>query len=219
MPAHSGFEHQKMSVKELANSYANHINKQLISLDERLGRYSTTIAGKINFICTEYINGMHAMVDDFKKSIVKRYQMIADTFEPFQKIDEKALEMKEIADELAEMNGVPDDIQQKMSLCEQNIKEIEASFGTIGDLNERADHLEGQIDTDLRDELAEFRDYIEDLFLTFKFPMDYNDTEFHLRQGGLKNKEGKGKKSGVKGGAGDETKGKGKDKMLIENQK
>lgn len=116
LPAHSGFEHTKIGVNELGSSYANHINKQLIELDERLGRYSTTTAGKINFICTEYINGMHAMVDDFKKSITKRYQMIADTFEPFQKIDEKALEMKEIADELTDMNGVPDDIIDKMAL-------------------------------------------------------------------------------------------------------
>lgn len=218
LPVHSGFEHTKISVRELGHSYAKHINKQLLGLDERLGRYSTTTAGKINFITTEYINGMHAMVDDFKKSIVKRYQMISDTFEPFQKIDEKALEMKEIADELAEVDGVPEDIQEKMEMCDKNMKEIDNAFATVGELNERADHLEGEIDTDLRDELAEFRDYIEDLFLTFKFPMDYNDTEFYTRQGGLKNKEGKGGRA--RGGAiGGDSKAKGKNKMLIENER
>lgn len=217
MESHSGFEHTKISVKELGSSYATHINKQLIDLDERLGRYSTTTAGKINFITTEYINGMHAMVDDFKKAITKRYQMISDTFAPFQKIDEKALEMKEVADELAEINGVPDDILDKMALCEKNLSEIEGAFGVIGELNERTSHLEGDIDTDLRDELAEFRDYIEDLFLTFKFPMDYNDTEFSKRQGGLKKGEGKGKRA--KGGREEESKARGKDKLTIENER
>jgi hypothetical protein len=164
METHGGFEHTKISVGELGHSYAIHINKQLVELDDRLGRYTTTTAGKINFITTEYINGMHAMVDDFKKAITKRYQMITDTFEPFQIIDEKALEMKDIADEFEYMQGVPEDIMDKMALCEKNLKDINDAFGTIGGLNEKISHLEGNIDTDLRDELAEFRDYIEDLF-------------------------------------------------------
>ena len=216
--AHSGFEHTKISTQELGQSYAAHINKQLLGLDERLGRYSTTTAGKINYITTEYINGMHAMVDDFKKAITKRYQMIADTFDPFQKIDETALEMKEIADELADMDGVPDDIMDKMAQCEKSLNEIDVYFGTIGDLNEKTAHLEGEIDTDLRDELAEFRDYIEDLFLTFRFPMDYNDTEFHERSGGLK-KGGKKKGALYMGSGGGEGGPKGKGAMQIENEK
>lgn len=218
-PDHSGFEHNKISVKELGRSYANHINKQLLALDERLGRYSTTTAGKINFITTEYINGMHAMVDDFKKAVSKRYQMISDTFEPFQKIDDKALEMKEIADELAEMDGVPDDVLDKMALVESNLAEIDTQFGTIGELNEKTEELEGEIDTDLRDELAEFRDYIEDLFLTFRFPMDYDDVNFAERSGGLKNKKGKGKGAAYMGsgtGAGGK---KGKGALQMENEK
>jgi len=198
--------------------YAKHINKQLIDLDERLGRYSTTTAGKINYITTEYINGMHAMVDEFRKTIAKRYQMIADTFDPFQKIDEKALEMKEIADELAENNTVPTDIMEKMALCEKNLNDINAAFTVIGEINERTKHLEGEIDTDLRDEIAEFRDYIEDLFLTFKFPMDYNDTEFYKREGGLKKNKGLGKGRTIGAVDGDPS-GKGKNNMTIENER
>ena len=217
MEKHSGFEHTKITTKELGHSYASHINKSLLDLDERLGRYSTTTAGKINFITTEYINGMHAMVDDFKKAITKRYEMIRDTFEPFQKIDEKALEMKEIADELAEMDGVPDDIMDKMALCEKNLGEIDDSFGTVGELNEKTADLEGEIDTDLRDELAEFRDYIEDLFLTFRFPMDYDDTGFAERSGGLK-KKGKSKGAAYMGFGGKDGK-KGKGEMQMENEK
>jgi hypothetical protein len=217
MESHGGFEHTKIGVNELGHSYAGHINKQLVELDDRLGRYSTTTAGKINFITTEYINGMHAMVDDFKKAITKRYKMIQDTFEPFQAIDEKALEMKEVADELAEMDGVPDDIMDKMALCEKNLGDINSAFGVVGELNEKTSHLEGEIDTDLRDELAEFRDYIEDLFLTFKFPMDYDDTKFNERSGGLK-KQGKGK-GGAYMGMGGDSKVKGKSQIQTENER
>ena len=186
LDTHTGFDHTKIGINELNSMYATRINRQLIELDERLGRYSTTTAGKINFITTEYINGMHAMVDDFKNSIQKRYQMISDTFAPFTKIDEKALQMKEVADELSESNAAPADIVEKMALWENNLNDIKAAFEIIGEINEKTSHLQGEIDTDLRDEIAEFRDYIEDLFLTFKFPMDYNDTEFYKRQGGLK---------------------------------
>jgi hypothetical protein len=161
---------------------------------------------------------MHAMVDDFKNSIQKRYQMISDTFAPFQKIDEKALQMKEVADELSESNTAPSDIVEKMALCENNLNDIKAAFGVIGEINEKTTHLQGEIDTDLRDEIAEFRDYIEDLFLTFRFPMDYNDTEFYKRQGGLKKSRGLGQgKSG--NFLGEDGKPKGKDKLTIENEK
>lgn len=216
IPNHSGFEHTKINAKELSSGFAKNINKQLVDLDERLGRYSTTTAGKINFICTEYINGMHSLVDDFRKQITKRYQMIADTFEPFQKIDEKALEMKAVADELADCPSIPEDIMDKMSLIDKNMGEIDGCFGRIGELNDKTAHLEGEIDTDLRDELKEFREYIEDLFLTFKFPMDYNDDEFHLRQGGIKGKTGN---TAANKFGDDDVKVKGKTKMTKENEK
>lgn len=213
LPNHSGYEHTKIGAKDLTKNFAGHINKQLVDLDERLGRYSTTTAGKINFVCTEYINGMHALVDDFKKAIMKRYQMITDTFEPFQKIDEKALEVKEVADELAQAQNVPEDIMDRMNFVEKTMNEIDGYFGIVGDLNEKTSHLEGEIDTDLRDELKEFREYIEDLFLTFRFPMDYNDTEFHLRRGGLKG-GGIGKAAAIIDNNGP----RGKSKMTVENE-
>lgn len=90
---------------------------------------------------------------------------------------------------------------------------------TIGELNEKVRHLEGEIDTDLRDEIAEFRDYIEDLFLTFKFPMDYNDTEFYKRQGGLKKKGGAAGAAYMGLGKGAAGKDKAKEALTLENER
>lgn len=38
--------------------------------------------------------------------------------------------------------------------------------------------MQGDIKTDLREELREFKDYIEDMFLTFRCPRTYEDAEF-----------------------------------------
>ena len=49
--------------------------------------------------------------------------------------------------------------------------------------------MQGDIKTDLREELREFKDYIEDLFLTFRCPRTYEDAEFAKREPGLKNQK------------------------------
>jgi len=38
--------------------------------------------------------------------------------------------------------------------------------------------MEGEIKTDMRDEIAEFKYYIEDLFLSFRCPYSYQDEGF-----------------------------------------
>ena len=49
---------------------------------------------------TEYINGMHAIVDDFKEYIIKKYNLVHDSFGPFSRIDDLAEEAKAISNEL-----------------------------------------------------------------------------------------------------------------------
>lgn len=44
---------------------------------------------------------------------------------------------------------------------------IDKEFDNIVDCNEKTQYMEGEIKTDLRDELGEFQNYIEDLFLSF----------------------------------------------------
>lgn len=76
MPSHTGLEHKKLLVDDLGNSYANLINDKLKKLDDRMARYSATVAGKVNYVVTEYINGMHDIVDKFKDYIIKKYPLI-----------------------------------------------------------------------------------------------------------------------------------------------
>lgn len=65
-----------------------------------MARYSTTVAGKVNYVITEYINGMHEIVDKFKDYIIKKYPLVWDSFGPFSRIDELAEEVKTISNEL-----------------------------------------------------------------------------------------------------------------------
>ena len=90
LPRHTGLEHKKLLLDDLGQSYSNFINDKLKSLDDRLLRYSTTVAGKVNYVLTEYINGMHTMIDDFKERVIKQYNLVKDSFGPFSRIDEYA---------------------------------------------------------------------------------------------------------------------------------
>jgi len=45
--------------------------------------------------------------------------------------------------------------------------------------------MEGEIKTDIRDELGEFKNYIEDLFLSFRCPYSYEDANFGKRDPGV----------------------------------
>jgi len=94
IPKHTGLEHKKLLVDDIGSSYSGMINEKLKSLDDRIARYSTTNAGKINYVMTEYINGMHEVIDQFKDYIIKKYVAIRESFGPFSKIDELAEEAK-----------------------------------------------------------------------------------------------------------------------------
>jgi len=109
MPKHTGLEHKKLLVDDLGSSYATMINDKLKKLDDRMAKYSATVAGKVNYVMTEYINGMHAIVDEFKDYLIKKYNLVRESFGPFSKIDELAEEVKTIANEMESTGGIDDD--------------------------------------------------------------------------------------------------------------
>ena len=76
MPKHTGLEHKKLLVDDLGSSYSNLINDKLKKLDDRMAKYSATVAGKVNYVVTEYINGMHSIVDEFKDYLLKKYNLV-----------------------------------------------------------------------------------------------------------------------------------------------
>ena len=98
IPRHTGLEHKKLLVEDMGSSFSGMINEKLKSLDDRLGRYSTTTAGKINYVMTEYINGMHETIDAFKDYIIKKYAAVKESFGPFSWIDELAEEAKNLSE-------------------------------------------------------------------------------------------------------------------------
>lgn len=100
IPKHTGLEHKKLLVEDIGASYSNLLNDKLKKLDDWIAWYSTTTAGKINFVVTEYINGMHEIVDKFKDYIIKKYPLIKDSFGPFSRIDELAEEAKNLSNDL-----------------------------------------------------------------------------------------------------------------------
>jgi hypothetical protein len=41
-----------------------------------MAKYSATVAGKVNYVVTEYINGMHSVVDEFKDYLMRKYNLV-----------------------------------------------------------------------------------------------------------------------------------------------
>ncbi len=178
IPSHTGLEHKKLLVDDLGSSYANLINDKLKKLDDRMARYSTTVAGKVNYVITEYINGMHEIVDKFKDYIIKKYPLIRDSFGPFSRIDELAEEAKTISNELEQTKGIDDDTMGFVDKSKEIMDEIDKEFEKIVECNAKTQYMQGEVKTDMRDELGEFQNYIEDLFLTFRCPIHYEDSGF-----------------------------------------
>lgn len=67
--------------------------------------------------------------------------------------------------------------------------EIDKEFEKIVECNQKTQYMQGEIKTDMRDELGEFQNYIEDLFLTFRCPYHYEDVGFASRDPGVLNKQ------------------------------
>ncbi len=155
-----------------------------------MSRYSTTVAGKVNYVMTEYLNGMHAIIDEFKDYCNKKYNLVHDSFGPFSRIDDLAEEAKAISNELEQTDGIDDDTMQFVDQSKKLFDEIDKEFDTVQECNQKTQYMEGEVKTDLRDELQEFKDYIEDLFLTFRCPYSYTDAEFAKRDPGVLNKKG-----------------------------
>ncbi len=175
-------------VADLESSYPNLINDKLKKLDDRMARYSTTVAGKVNYVVTEYINGMHEIVDKFKDYIIKKYPLIRESFGPFSRIDELAEEAKTISNELEQTKGIDDDTMGFVDKSKEIMDEIDKEFEKIVECNTKTQYMSGEIKTDMRDELGEFQNYIEDLFLTFRCPIHYEDSGFGSREPGVLNK-------------------------------
>ena len=133
---------------------------------------------------------MHAIVDDFKEYIIKKYNLVHDSFGPFSRIDDLAEEAKAISNELEQTEGIDDDTMEFVEQSKKIMEEINKEFETIVECNQKTQYMEGEIKTDLRDELSEFKNYIEDLFLTFRCPYSYQDAEFAKRDPGVLNKKG-----------------------------
>lgn len=191
LPKHTGLEHKKLLIDDLGTSYSNFINDKLKKLDDRMSRYSTTIAGKVNYVLTEYINGMHTIVDEFKDYLIKKYNLVKESFGPFSRIDDLAEEVKNISNELEQTDGIDDDTMDFVEQSKKLFAEIDKEFDMIQDCNQKAAYMEGEVKTDLRDELSEFKNYIEDLFLTFRCPYSYEDHAFSKRTPGMKNQQPK----------------------------
>ena len=121
-----------------------------------MARYSTTVAGKVNYVITEYINGMHEIVDKFKDYIIKKYPLVWDSFGPFSRIDELAEEAKTISNELEQTKGIDDDTMGFVDKSKEIMDEIDKEFEKIVECNQKTQYMEGEIKTDMRDELGEF---------------------------------------------------------------
>ena len=137
MPSHTGLEHKKLLVDDLGSSYSNLINDKLKKLDDRMARYSATVAGKVNYVVTEYINGMHDIVDKFKDYIIKKYPLIRDSFGPFSRIDELAEEVKTIANELEQTRGIDEDTMGFVDKSKEIFIMIDKEFDNIVNCNEK----------------------------------------------------------------------------------
>lgn len=82
------------------------------------------------------------------------------------RIDELAEEAKTIANELESTGGIDDDTMGFVNKSKEIFDRIDKEFDTIVEANEKTQYMEGEIKTDMRDELGEFKNYIEDLFLS-----------------------------------------------------
>ena len=94
--------------------------------------------------------------------------------------------MKQIGEEIEEMTEFTPEVLDNIERVNTLLRGINNSFRDIANINLKSKNLKGEIDVDMRDELAEYRNYIEDLFNTLRFPFDYNDKDFSKRTGGLK---------------------------------
>ena len=66
------------------------LNKKLLEVDERLGKYSRTRAGQVNYVLSEFFTGMHSIVDEFRHYIMKRYALVNEVGKTYGNIDESA---------------------------------------------------------------------------------------------------------------------------------
>ena len=154
-----------------------------------MARYSTTVAGKVNYVLTEYINGMHTIVDQFKDRVIKTYNLVHDSFGPFSRIDDLAEESKAISNELEQTEGIDNETQEFVDKSKKLFAAMEKEFEIIKECNHKTQYMEGEIKTDIREELGEFKDYIEDLFLSMRCPHRYDDALFGKRIPGVLNKQ------------------------------
>ena len=87
---HTGLEHKKLTLEDVTANYGSYVNKKLLEVDERLGKYSRTRAGQVNYVLSEFFTGMHSIVDEFRHYIMKRYALVNEVGKTYGNIDESA---------------------------------------------------------------------------------------------------------------------------------
>lgn len=76
---------------------------------------------------------------------------------------------------MEEHNGVTDETLGIVEKSKEIFKKIDAEFETIIGCNQKTAYMQGDIQIDISDILGEFKNYIEDLLLSFRCPLFFED--------------------------------------------